>query len=133
MQKAALISSTFGRFTDGLPAAGTATAAAATTHVDPWEPVDEQFRGCEGGCGARASGEEPGVLVQATSPVAAKLGDRVYCPVSGVTFEVKDTSPKLELDGKTIFFCCSGCEEYFTKNRERIIRLRGLSTATSRR
>jgi YHS domain-containing protein len=63
----------------------------------------------------------------------AEIGRLTYCPVSGVTFEVKDSSPRVEIDGKTIFFCCSGCEDYFTKNRERIMRLRGLSTATSRR
>jgi hypothetical protein len=42
--------------------------------------------------------------------------------VSGVTFQVQDWSPKIEIDGKTVFFCCSGSE--FTKNRQRVIELR---------
>jgi YHS domain-containing protein len=59
----------------------------------------------------------------------AKIGQLAYCVVSGVTFEVKESNPKIELDGKTVFFCCSGCEDYFTKNRERVMRLRGLAIA----
>jgi YHS domain-containing protein len=61
------------------------------------------------------------------------MGHLAYCPVSGVTFEVKGSSPKIELDGQTIYFCCSGCEAYFTEHKERVVRLRGLSAATSQR
>jgi YHS domain-containing protein len=61
----------------------------------------------------------------------APIGQHAYCPVSGVTFEVKDSSPRIELDGKTIYFCCSGCEAYFAQHQERIVALRGLSTGTA--
>jgi YHS domain-containing protein len=46
-------------------------------------------------------------------PGEAKVGDTATCPVSGEEFVVEATSPKLEHDGKTYFFCCSGCKKKF--------------------
>ena len=43
----------------------------------------------------------------------AKVGDMAKCPVSGEEFIVDATSPKTEHDGKTYFFCCSGCKKKF--------------------
>lgn len=56
----------------------------------------------------------------------AQLGDRTYCPVSGVVFTVKETSPSVMVDGKPIYFCCASCSAYFAANKDRIAALRGL-------
>lgn len=49
----------------------------------------------------------------AKAPGEAKVGDRATCPVSGETLTVTDSSPKAEYEGKTYYFCCSGCEAKF--------------------
>ena len=46
-------------------------------------------------------------------PGDAKVGDTAKCPVSGEEFTVEATSPKVEHDGKTYFFCCAGCKKKF--------------------
>jgi YHS domain-containing protein len=43
----------------------------------------------------------------------SKIGDRQKCVVSGEEFTVSESSPKVELDGKTYYFCCSGCAKKF--------------------
>lgn len=43
----------------------------------------------------------------------AKVGDKTKCPVSGEVFTVSETSPKVEHEGKTYYFCCSGCDAKF--------------------
>lgn len=43
----------------------------------------------------------------------AKVGDKTKCPVSGEVFTVTDASPKVEHEGKTYYFCCSGCDAKF--------------------
>ena len=59
-------------------------------------------------CAAPAPGvKEPG---------DAKIGDRTTCPVSGEEFVVDASSPKVERDGKTYFFCCAGCKGKFESN-----------------
>jgi len=50
------------------------------------------------------------------APGAAHVGERTTCPVSKQAFVVTDGSPKVELDGKTYYFCCPGCEERFKAN-----------------
>jgi YHS domain-containing protein len=57
----------------------------------------------------------------------AEQGQQAYCPVSGVVFQVKDSSPHREVDGRPVYFCCESCANYFTANRERVIAARGLS------
>lgn len=49
-------------------------------------------------------------------PGEAKPGDKTTCPVSGEEFVVEATSPKVEHDGKTYYFCCSGCDKKFQAN-----------------
>jgi YHS domain-containing protein len=56
----------------------------------------------------------------------AHLGDKTYCPVSGVVFQVRDASIKRAVDGKTLYFCCEGCAGYFDAHRERVTAARGL-------
>ncbi len=43
----------------------------------------------------------------------AQVGDTTKCPVSGEEFVVEATSPKVEHEGKTYYFCCSGCQKKF--------------------
>ena len=54
----------------------------------------------------------------------ASPGQRAYCPVSGVAFDVKDKSAHRDLDGRKLYFCCEACAVYFTENRERVVAAR---------
>ena len=90
--------------------------------LEPWEPVDVAFTGCsEGVCGLR------GRNAQAVAQPGAQPGQWVYCPVSGAVFRIKDTSPKADVHGKTLYICCDACARYFAQNRDRVLALRGLS------
>jgi YHS domain-containing protein len=55
------------------------------------------------------------------------VGEKTFCPVSGVVFPVKELSTKREVDGKPIYFCCNGCAEYFDGHREHVIAERGFA------
>ncbi|AKU97720.1 Lead, cadmium, zinc and mercury transporting ATPase [Labilithrix luteola] len=46
-------------------------------------------------------------------PGEAKVGDTTKCPVSGEEFTVEASSPKVEYEGKTYYFCCGGCKKKF--------------------
>jgi YHS domain-containing protein len=59
----------------------------------------------------------------------AKMGERTYCPVSGVAFKLTDASIHRDYDGKPVYFCCEGCAGYFDVNREKVAKLRGLNAA----
>ena len=54
-------------------------------------------------------------------PGEAKLGDSTVCPVSGEHFTVDASSPKVEYQGKTYFFCCNDCVADFQKNPEKFV------------
>ena len=99
------------------------TPPASTVAVAPWETADAAFNGCAGGCGLRVAGPTEGVLVQP----GAVIGQRVYCLISGVVFEVKPTSVQRVVGGKTLYFCCEACAQYFTANQARILALRGIA------
>ena len=87
----------------------------------PWEPVDASFTGCSNGwCGSR----RPNARVSA-QPGAAP-GQDVYCPVSGVVLQIKESTLKTELDGKPVYVCCEECLRHFTANRDRVLALRGM-------
>jgi Cu+-exporting ATPase len=49
----------------------------------------------------------------AKAPGDAAIGDTTKCPVSGEDFVVDASSPKAEHNGKTYYFCCSGCKKKF--------------------
>jgi copper chaperone len=90
--------------------------------LDPWEPVDVAFTGCSGGvCGAR------GRNAQAVAQPGARPGQYVYCPVSGAVFRIKDSSPRADVNGKTLYLCCDACARHFAQHRDRVLALRGLS------
>jgi Cu+-exporting ATPase len=66
--------------------------------------------------GAPANGSSGGATAadaNLKAPGEAKMGDKTRCPISGETFTVSESSPKTEVDGKTYYFCCSGCSEKF--------------------
>lgn len=44
-------------------------------------------------------------------------------------FTVKDTSPQRQAAGASLYFCCEMCAAYFAATAERVLALRGLSTA----
>lgn len=54
------------------------------------------------------------------------MGQKTYCPISGVVFEVKETSVGLDLNGRPLVFCCGACAKYFAENTEKVARARGL-------
>ena len=65
---------------------------------------------------APAPGGEAAPKAGATNvkePGDAKVGDTAKCPVSGEEFTVEATSPSVQHDGKTYFFCCGGCKKKF--------------------
>ncbi len=90
--------------------------------LDPSEPVDVAFKGCsESACGVR------GPLTKAVVQPSAQPGQYVYCPVSGAVFQIKVSSLRADVRGKTLYFCCANCAHYFAQNRDRVLALRGLS------
>ena len=56
----------------------------------------------------------------------ATENQRAYCPVSGVVFDVKASSARREVRGKTLYFCCEACAKYFSENEQRVSAARGL-------
>ncbi len=89
--------------------------------LDPWEPVDAAFKGCsEGVCGMR------GRSAQAVVQPGARPGQYVYCPVSGAVFRIKDSSPRADVNERTLYLCCDGCARYFAQHRDQVLALRGL-------
>jgi YHS domain-containing protein len=55
------------------------------------------------------------------APGEAKVGDRSKCPVSGEDFVVSETSPKVEYQGKTYYFCCPGCAKKFEGDPQKFL------------
>ena len=53
------------------------------------------------------------------APGDAKVGDTAHCPVSGEEFVVTDSSPHADVNGKTYYFCCAGCEKKFLSNPQK--------------
>jgi len=55
------------------------------------------------------------------APGEANVGDTTKCPVSGEEFVVEATSPKVEHEGKTYYFCCSGCQQKFQSDPAKFV------------
>lgn len=53
-------------------------------------------------------------------------GDRAYCPVSGVVFQVTAASPRRTLAGRDVFFCCEKCAAYFSAHADQVRVARGI-------
>jgi YHS domain-containing protein len=76
--------------------AATAPAPAASSTAPASSPVS-------------SSADARGIV----APGEAKVGDKTLCMISKEEFVVKADSPKVEHEGKTYYFCCSGCEAKF--------------------
>ncbi|APR81769.1 Hypothetical protein A7982_07118 [Minicystis rosea] len=63
--------------------------------------------------GAAPQGATAAAAAGLKAPGTAQVGDKTICPVSGEDFTVAADSPKVELEGKTYYFCCSGCAKKF--------------------
>jgi Cu+-exporting ATPase len=80
-------------------------------------------------CGAASpTPESPAGGAAATTPAAgvkapgeAKVGDKSRCPVSGEEFVVAADSPKVDLNGKTYYFCCKGCDKKFQADPQKYL------------
>lgn len=92
------------------------------TVLNPWEPVDEDYRGCEGACGTRATAASP----DTTPQPGAAVGQLTYCLVSGVTIPVKEAGPRRVVNGALVYFCCEACAVYFSEHETTVSRARGL-------
>src|SRR5690606_18606227 len=83
------------------------------------------FAACGGAAapeeGAGASEASSGSELALVPPGEASIGDRSTCPVSGKEFVVSESSPSLEHEGRTYYFCCSGCAERFAADPERFL------------
>jgi hypothetical protein len=64
----------------------------------------------------KGTGEKPVVPM-----TEAKVGDRTTCPVMNTVFTVLPDSPKVEVSGKTIYFCCDGCASKFKENPKQFL------------
>lgn len=56
------------------------------------------------------------------APGTAQVGDKTTCPVSGEEFTVSASSPKVELDGKTYYFCCGDCAQKFQADPKKFLK-----------
>lgn len=80
------------------------------------------------GCGGGAAEPEPaqtettaGAEQPLVPPGEARVGDRTTCPVSGEEFVVSESSPSVEHEGRTYYFCCPGCAEQFQANPDQYL------------
>ncbi len=92
----------------GGQAAETAPPATPATPAAHDEHADHHQHGKKGDGPVKAPGE-------------ANVGDTTKCPVSGEEFVVEATSPKVEHEGKTYFFCCSGCKKKFESDPAKFV------------
>ncbi|MBI3911842.1 MAG: hypothetical protein HY320_13045 [Armatimonadetes bacterium] len=51
----------------------------------------------------------------------AEAPKKAICPVRGAKFEVKASSPFINVNGKPVYFCCPGCPAAFAKNPEKYL------------
>jgi YHS domain-containing protein len=64
---------------------------------------------------------KPASNAKIVAPGNAKIGDTSKCPVSGEEFVVEASSPKAEFEGKTYYFCCSGCKKKFESDPKKFL------------
>jgi len=84
------------------------------------EAVDPAFSGCKKSCGLHAARD----FREARAQPGAALGDAVFCPVSGAVFRVGEETPKRDVRGKTLYFCCPACAAWFGEHEADVLRKR---------
>lgn len=70
---------------------------------------------------ARSVSTHPADTAALKAPGEATLGDRTLCMISNEEFVVAASSPKVEYQGKTYYFCCKGCDTDFKKDPEKYL------------
>jgi YHS domain-containing protein len=73
------------------------------------EPATPDHHGEHHHDGAPATANKEGVK----KPGEAKPGDKSTCTVTGEEIDVTADSPHSEHNGKTYYFCCTGCKKKF--------------------
>ena len=61
----------------------------------------------------QASSPAPATAAVYKAPGEAKVGDKSTCLISNEEFVITATSPKVDYNGKTYYFCCPGCDAKF--------------------
>jgi hypothetical protein len=56
----------------------------------------------------------------------ARPGEATYCPVSGVVFHPGDRGAQRTVGGRTLYFCCTACAEFFDAHRAAVAAARHL-------
>lgn len=72
-------------------------------------------------CGGGAQQTHLTIPAGAKAPGAAQVGDKSVCLVSGEDFTVTASSPKVEHEGKTYYFCCPGCAKKFQADPKKFL------------
>lgn len=81
------------------------TAVFSALGVSPGGIDPAVTAACQG-CATKTPYEEKDVVAQP----GAKVGDLARCPVSGVVFQVTETSPVVTRDGGPLYVCCAMCQ-----------------------
>jgi len=63
----------------------------------------------------------------AVSQPGAHEGQKTYCPVSGVVFQIRRDSPHRDVGGRPVYFCCESCARYFGQHRAKVLATRRLA------
>ena len=71
-------------------------------------------------------GMKPQAAAKKAGEKVEKKTQKVKCPVTGSYFVPDKASPKVVYNGKTYYFCCSGCPEEFAKDPEKYIKSKAL-------
>lgn len=74
----------------------------------------------------------PGQVAGAVVQPGAAVGDRTYCPVSGVVFSVKADSAARKVGERTLWFCCEACASYFALHEHEVLAARTATGAGDR-
>jgi Cu+-exporting ATPase len=77
---------------------------------------------CGGAPSAQPTSPTGALPAGAKKPGEAQIGDKTVCPVTGEEFTVTASSPKTDYKGKTVYFCCGGCNEKFNANPEQFMK-----------
>ena len=62
-----------------------------------------------------------GVFLKEVAAYPQFLGNKVVCPVSGESFNIKSDSKKIRYAGKVYFFCCPDCVALFKTNPKKYL------------
>ena len=91
-------------------------AAPASEHSGHSEQSEhsQHAEHSEGGHHGDHHGKKAGAAKQdVKAPGEAKPGDASRCTVTGEEIDVEASTPHSEHNGKTYYFCCTGCKKKF--------------------